>query len=52
MSGDKPFDVFTVEDDPAVAVRLFQETYGMISVSSIRKVAETKHFVFSDDFDD
>ena len=52
MSGDKPYDVFTREDDPLAAVKQFQETYGLISISSVRKVAETLHYVFSDDFEE
>lgn len=52
MSGDKPYDVFTREDNPLMAVKQFQETYGLISISSVRKVAETFHYDFSDDFEE
>lgn len=50
MSGDKPYDLFTEKDDLLVAVKQFHETYGSISVSSVRKVAETFYYEFSEDF--
>ena len=52
MTEDKPYDVFTKEDSLLAAVKQFQETYGPISISSVRKIGETFHYEFPDDFEE
>lgn len=44
MEDVKPHFVFTDEDSALAAMQQFEDNWGKVSVSSVRKIAETFHY--------